>query len=115
MAAIPFGVRFSLCDGLRRKRRGFTLVELLVVIGIIAVLISLLLPSLQGARKQARTVQCANNLRGLGQACAIYSSQNSGVVIPCVVWGPGGTNDAWAHLLLAANLIDAPKVDDPLQ
>ena len=58
------------------KRAAFTLVELLVVIGIIAVLIGILLPVISKARKQAVTVTCMANLRGVGQLLHIYASEN---------------------------------------
>jgi len=59
-----------------RNHRGFTMIELLVVITIIAMMISLLLPALSRARGLAQRVQCATNLRSIGQAIQIYAANN---------------------------------------
>jgi prepilin-type N-terminal cleavage/methylation domain-containing protein/prepilin-type processing-associated H-X9-DG protein len=71
-------------SGLRRRRRAFTLVELLVVIGIIAVLIAILLPVISRARRVSRRTVCATNLHSLGIAIHDYASSNNG----CMPYGP---------------------------
>src|SRR5438309_1920327 len=59
-----------------RNRRAFTLVELLVVIGIIALLVSVLLPALRRAREAASQAACASNMRQVGMALNGYASEN---------------------------------------
>jgi prepilin-type N-terminal cleavage/methylation domain-containing protein/prepilin-type processing-associated H-X9-DG protein len=70
--------------GRGRRRRAFTLVELLVVIGIIAVLIAILLPVVSRARRAARRTVCATNLHSIGVAIYDYASSNHG----CMPYGP---------------------------
>ncbi|MDB5294275.1 MAG: type secretion system protein [Phycisphaerales bacterium] len=79
----------------RRAPRGFTLVELLVVIGIIALLISILLPSLNKARRAAKTTICTANLRSILQGMQMYVAENKG-------YFPGGPCSSGAFLMDAA-------------
>jgi prepilin-type processing-associated H-X9-DG protein/prepilin-type N-terminal cleavage/methylation domain-containing protein len=65
---------------------GFTLVELLVVVGIISILVGLLMPSLTRARIAARRVQCMSNIRQLALASIIYVNDNKGYVLAKIEW-----------------------------
>ena len=76
--------------GAFQRLKAFTLVELLVVIGIIALLIAILLPALNKARQQANSTYCLANLRSMGQAWAIYLNENYGC-LPSEIWYNGNT------------------------
>jgi prepilin-type N-terminal cleavage/methylation domain-containing protein len=109
----------------RRPRRAFTLVELLVVIGIIAVLIGMLLPALSKARESANRTACLSNMRSLGLCLLEYSIRNRDRIPIGFTGGTGIKQKQWNYiarhvsggvakpmvlgLLVEANLIQDPR------
>jgi prepilin-type N-terminal cleavage/methylation domain-containing protein/prepilin-type processing-associated H-X9-DG protein len=85
-------------------RPGFTLVELLVVVAIIALLVGMLMPSLARAKQIARQVICMTNLSGIGRGLVLYENGNNGFVVPSynmtgTAGGPDVPLDGWGPIL----------------
>ena len=78
-----------------RFRRGFTLMELLVVIAIIAILAALLLPALSAAKERARRIQCLNNVQQIGLAMHLYASENRDLLPDCTTNNPRFYGSFW--------------------
>jgi len=91
--------------------RGFTLVELLVVIGIVAVLIAVLLPALGRARAQANRVVCLSNIRQLGVGILMYCNDNKGWFPTCAFPEDGSAYvqypEDWIHWQANRNIMDS--------
>ena len=113
-------------SGRRNVRRAFTILEMLVVLGVVALLVALVLPAVQAARESARRAQCGNNLRQLSLACANHHASRGH--LPTGGWGfawrfdplrgagdrqPGGWAGALLPHLEQEALLDAAKTDRP--
>lgn len=88
----------------RHLARGLSLIELLIVIGVIAILVALLVPSLSGARSRARSVLCQSNLRGLSSAMHVYSGGAEDLIVPSynmrgVSFSARNALDGWGPIL----------------
>lgn len=97
------------------RRSGFTLVEMLVVIGIIAVLVGILLPILGMAREAGRCANCLSNLKQIGAAFQMYANDHNGYMVPgdyfgqsdspATFWSAGN----WAVILAEGNYLPIPE------
>jgi prepilin-type processing-associated H-X9-DG protein len=98
-----------------RDLSAFTLVELLIVIGIIALIISMLLPALTKARRAANCVACMSNMRQIVSAVLTYTMDNKGRLMPALIY-PQGPNQPypdgffWAAELVHLNYLQAPNL-----
>ena len=97
--------------------RGFTLVELLVVIGIIALLISILLPTLSAARESSKTLVCLSNQRQIGIAVTSYASDTKNTMVPAryFVTDPttGVAGSTWQSILVGGGYLEVESTPDP--
>ncbi len=93
------------------SKRGFTLIEVLVVIGIIGALVAILIPSLSSARNQSRSTLCQTNLRTLGQAWGLYSDENQDTMVPGRLprWKGGGFANPENHYTVSTGLKYRPR------
>ena len=93
------------------RQRGFTLVELLVVVAIIAVLVSIGLSSANSARQRARTVVCSSRLRTLGMGWQIYANDQRGMAVPARLpqYAQNGFSNPLNHYMLSTGMKYRPR------
>ncbi len=93
----------------RHLRRGFTLIEVIVVVAIVATLVALLIPAINNARLTAQAVQCSTNQRACLQLFGTYAADYKGWIFPLGRWNTGSGPDVfqyWTQPLVSGNYID---------
>ena len=90
---------------MRKTRKNFTLIELLVVIGIIAILMSLLLPALKSARDMAKRANCQNNLKQIGNVLMLYAND-----FDSYLPAKGGNTLSWVYVFQGKLFIQSPRL-----
>src|ERR1017187_4703260 len=81
----------------RRKKNGFTLTELLVVIAVIAILAAMLLPALSKSKSRSQTIACLSNLRQLSTCWQLYTGDNNDLLVPNDNIAGGTTGPSWCQ------------------
>ncbi|MDR3456991.1 MAG: prepilin-type N-terminal cleavage/methylation domain-containing protein [Verrucomicrobiae bacterium] len=101
---------------MKAKDRGFTLIALLVIIGVLAILAAMLLPALAAAKKKAQRINCVNNLKQCGLAFKIWAGDQTANYPMGVSVDKGGTKefitgaDTFRHFLVMSNELSTPKI-----
>src|SRR3954469_7489090 len=93
----------------RARAKAFTLVEILVVIGIVALLIGILVPTVSKARESSKTAACLWNLRQLTPAAYNYAADHNNYIIPVGNSAVGGDSYWWCNILVDGKYIPAPS------
>lgn len=101
------------------KRKGFTLIEMLVVIAIITIIAAILFPVFASAREKARQTTCASNMKQIGVAVTMYAQDYDEMIVPSAIGTAGVNLVAWPSLLMpylkSAGVFVCPDADDSIK